>query len=85
MPNITLSIPEDLKKEMEQFPEINWSVLARQAIVERLRELIFIKKFKAKSTFTEEDAIRLGREVNKAMHKRYEGLRKKENETRSRR
>ena len=25
MTNITLSIPEELKKEMEKFPEINWS------------------------------------------------------------
>lgn len=29
--NITISVPDDLAKEMETFPEINWSEVARQA------------------------------------------------------
>ena len=29
MANITLSIPQELKEEMEKFPEINWSEVAR--------------------------------------------------------
>jgi hypothetical protein len=35
MPNITLAIPEDLKKKMDHFKEINWSEVARQAIREK--------------------------------------------------
>lgn len=29
MPNVNLSIPQELKEEMEEFPEINWSEVAR--------------------------------------------------------
>ena len=36
MVSLTLSIPEDLKKEMERFPEMNWSVIAREAIRQRI-------------------------------------------------
>ena len=76
MVNITLSVPEDLKKEMEKFPEINWSVLFRETIRKRIMLLRQIKEFTKDSEFTEEDAIRLGREVNKAVHKRHEEIRK---------
>ena len=68
---------------MEKFPEMNWSVLFREMIKKRITLLKHIKEFTKDSEFTEEDAIRLGREVNKAIHKRYEGFRK--NEARNRR
>ncbi len=71
MVNLTLAIPEDLKKEMEKFPEINWSVIAREAIRKRLLLLKEIREFTKDSTLTEEEAIRLGRKVNKAVAKRY--------------
>ena len=71
MVNITLSVPEDLKKEMEKFPEMNWSVIVRGAIRKRVLLLKQIKEFTRDSELTEEDAIRLGRKVNKAVAKRY--------------
>jgi len=70
MVNVTLSIPQDLKSRMDDFAEINWSAVAREAFDEKIKDLDFIKKFKAKSTFTEEDAIKLGRELNKNLAKR---------------
>lgn len=78
MVNITLAVPEDLKKEMEKFPEINWSALIREAIKKRIILLKKIREFTKDSEFTEEDAIRLGREVNKAVHRRHEERRQKE-------
>ncbi len=71
MVSITLSVPEELKIEMDKFPEMNWSEIARAAIKQRLLMLETLKKFTEKSTLTEEDAIRLGKEVNKALAKRY--------------
>ena len=71
MVNITLSIPDELKKEMDSVPEINWSEVARQAFMQRIKDLEFLKKFKSDSTLTEEDALRLGRELNKNLAKRY--------------
>ena len=71
MVNITFSIPEDLKKEMEKFPEINWSEIARASIRKRLTILKEMNKMLEKSELTEEDALRLGREVNRAVAKKY--------------
>lgn len=33
MVNFTLSIPEDLKKEMDKYPDVNWSELTRKSIL----------------------------------------------------
>ena len=39
MPNITLSIPEELYRKMKKHPEVRWSEVARKAIIEFLRKL----------------------------------------------
>jgi len=71
MVSLTLSIPEDLKKEMERFPEMNWSVIAREAIRQRIMILKRIKEFSKDSELTEEDAVRIGRKINEGLAKRY--------------
>ena len=71
MTTMTLAVPSELKHKMETFPEMNWSEVARQAFMQRIKDLEFLRKFKSDSTLTEEDAIRLGRELNKNLAKRY--------------
>ena len=71
MATMTLAVPSELKNKMESFPEMNWSEVARQAFMQRIKDLEFLKKFKSDSTLTEEDALRLGRELNKNLAKRY--------------
>ena len=71
MVNITLSIPEDLKKEMEKFPEINWSEVARDSIKKKIAQLTFLKGFKIDSDITVEEALKLGQEVNQLLVERY--------------
>ena len=71
MTTMTLAVPSELKNKMEKFPEMNWSEVARQAFMQRIKDLEFLKKFKSDSTLTEEDALRLGRELNKNLAKRY--------------
>ena len=70
MVNMTISIPGELKDELDHFPEINWSEVARQAFKEKVADLKFLLEFKKVSTFTEEDAIKLGRELNDKLHNR---------------
>jgi len=70
MVNITLSVPNELKNRMDLFGEINWSAVAREAFIEKINDLEFIKKFKSKSTFTEKDALALGRELSKKLAKK---------------
>ncbi len=71
MTNITLSIPEDLKREMEKFPEINWSEVARDSIKKKIAQLTFLKGFKMDSDISVDDALKLGQEVNQLLVKRY--------------
>ncbi len=71
MTTMTLAVPSELKHKMETFPEMNWSEVARQAFIQRVRDLEFLKKFKKDSELTEEDALRMGAELNKKLAKRY--------------
>lgn len=71
MANITLSIPEDLKKQMENFPEINWSEVARNSIRQKLTNLNFLKGFRLDSEITPKDALKLGKEVSELLGNRY--------------
>lgn len=70
MTTMTLAVPEELKQRMDHFPEMNWSQVARQAFADKIEDLELLMKFKAKSTITEEDAARLGKEVGRALTKR---------------
>lgn len=68
---ITLSVPEDLKREMEKSKFINWSEVAREAIRERVSQLAVLNAIAIKSKLTEKDALEIGRKIKKSMHKRY--------------
>jgi hypothetical protein len=72
MANMTLAIPDDLKRQMDSRPELNWSEVARQAFAQKLKDMELFDKFTEKSTLTEKDAKKLGRELNKKMAKRYD-------------
>jgi hypothetical protein len=71
MVNMTISIPGELKDDLDLFPEINWSEVARQAFKEKIADLKFLLEFKKNSTMTEDEAVKLGKELNKSLHKRY--------------
>lgn len=71
MTTMTLAIPTELKQKLEDFPEINWSEVARQAFMQKIKDLEFLKAFKSESEMTEEEALRLGKEVRKKLGKRF--------------
>jgi hypothetical protein len=71
MVTMTLAIPEDLKRKMDSRPELNWSEVARQAFIQKLKDMELFDKFTEKSAMTEKDAVKLGRSLNKKMAKRY--------------
>jgi hypothetical protein len=74
MATITLSVPDELKNEMEKSDMINWSSVARHAFIETLEEierLNMLKRFKqivSKSEFSEKDANFFSEKVKKSMH-----------------
>jgi len=71
MVNMTITIPKEMKNDLDLFPEINWSEVARQAFRSKVEDMKFLMEFKKNSTMTEEDALRLGKKVNRSLHKRY--------------
>ena len=71
MVSITLSVPEELKKEMDLHPEMNWSEIARQSIREKITILKKMDMLLAKSKLTEKDALGMGKKVNKAVAKKF--------------
>ena len=67
MVSITISVPEEVRKLMKRFPEINWSALVRKSITKKVNELKLkeemlheLKKEKEFSEWTV-DLIRKGR------------------------
>ncbi|MBD3255707.1 MAG: hypothetical protein GF383_11490 [Candidatus Lokiarchaeota archaeon] len=56
---------------MEEFSEINWSEVARDSFKKKLAQLNFLKGLRIDSELTHEDAINLGKEVNKLLYKHY--------------
>lgn len=71
MVSITLSVPEELKHEMDLFPEINWSAVAREAIKSKIKMLEKFREFTKDSMLTEEDALDFGRKVSEKAAKRH--------------
>jgi hypothetical protein len=71
MVTVTLSVPIELKKRMEQFPEINWSEVARQAFMEKIEDLLFLQEFKSKSGMTMKEALEMGAETDGSLSRKY--------------
>ncbi len=71
MTNMTLAVPEDLKKIMEKHREVKWSEIARRAMWEHAKKLELMDKLTAKSKLTEEDALLIGRKIKEGIAKRH--------------
>ncbi len=71
MPNMTLSIPEELHKKMKRHTEFKWSDIARQAFEKKIDEVEFMEKALGKSELTEEDAERIGHQIKSKISKRF--------------
>ncbi len=71
MGNMTLSIPEDLHKELAAHSEIKWSDIARQAFEKKIQELHWMDKILQKSTLTEKDADEIGHKIKGEIFKRF--------------
>ena len=71
MTNMTLAVPEDLHEIMRKYDTIKWSEIARQALWNHARKLELMDKLLAKSKLTEEDALEIGRKINKGIARRH--------------
>lgn len=70
--NLTLSIPDELKVKMSRFPNIDWSGVAGQAITEKVRVLEQMQLRLSRSSLTEEDALKIGRQIKRRVWKKHQ-------------
>ena len=57
MATLTLTVPEDLKKYIQEHKLIDWEEVAREALWERINQLRILNAITSKSKLTEEDAL----------------------------
>ena len=65
MTTLPLAVPDEMKKKMDSFPEMNWSEVARQAFMQKIEDMEFLRRFKEKSKLTESDSLRLSKQVSR--------------------
>ncbi len=74
MPNVTITIPEKLKLQMDLLPELNWSEAIRSFLTEKVKRSLLLKKLDKmleQSQLTEEECLRLGDYVKEGMLHKY--------------
>ncbi len=71
MPNVTISISEELYKTIKKHKQIRWSEVARRAMQEYARKLAILDRLLEKSELTEKDAIEIGQKIKQGVAKRH--------------
>lgn len=74
MTTVTLTVSDEVKFELKKFSWINWSEVAREAFVKRLRRDEAFKRFDdilKNSEITDELALKLGDELKRRVAKRH--------------
>ena len=65
MASLTLSVPKDLKHKMDAFKYINWSEVARAAIINKIQLLNKMDTLLSHSRLSQEDTVSYGRMIKK--------------------
>jgi len=71
MGNITLSIPDNVHKEMRNFSEVRWSEVARKAIIQKLETLHLADELAKKSKLTKKDVADFSDKIKSLATKRF--------------
>jgi len=70
MAEIKFKVSEDLGRILKACEDVEW--LISDVISERLADLFVLKRLAKKSNLSEEEALELGKFINKSLAKRYE-------------
>lgn len=82
MANVTVTVPDEFKEEMEEHPEINWSQVAREAFEQKIVDLQTIEKLKdfeimdeiaEESDLTHEDVTEIAEKIDEEMTQEFLG------------
>ncbi|MBI5047235.1 hypothetical protein HZC07_05915 [Candidatus Micrarchaeota archaeon] len=67
MVNVTIAVPEGLKKMLDRHPEINWSEVARQAWLQKAQELELLNKLTKSSSVEDKDVLELAKIIKRGV------------------
>jgi hypothetical protein len=70
MPNVTLSIPDDLHIRMKEHSEIRWSEVVRKSIAQKIEDLDIMDKLTRKSRMTQKDVDNIAGRIDSAVAKK---------------
>ena len=71
MPNMTLSLPEDVYKIVKAHNEVRWSEIARRAIEDYAKKIALLNAMTQESELTEEEIAALDHKVKTGIQKHY--------------
>jgi len=71
MPNMTLSLPEDVYRIVKAHNEVRWSEIARRAIEDYARKITLLNAMTENSELTDEDIAALDKTVKAGIQKHY--------------
>ncbi len=71
MPNVTISVSEELYKTIKTHKQIRWSEVARRAMQDYAKKLSLLDHLLEKSELTDKDAIEIGRKIKQGMARRH--------------
>lgn len=73
MPTVTVNVDEDLKEQMEDHPEINWSEVARSAFEAKVDDLELMERLSSDSQLTDDDVDELAEMIDSNVAERLAG------------
>lgn len=71
MPNMTLSLPEDVYRIVKTHKEVRWSEIARRAIEDYAKKIALLNTMTAKSELTEDNIMALDKNVKSGIQEHY--------------
>lgn len=71
MPNVTISVSEELYKTIKKHKQIRWSEVARRAMQEYAKKLALLDRLLEKSELTEKEALEIGQRIKHGVAKRH--------------
>ena len=71
MPNMTLSLPEDVYKIVKTHKEVRWSEIARRAIEDYAKKVTLLNAMTAQSELTHDDIMVLDKKIKSGIQQHY--------------
>ena len=71
MAQFIIEIPEEMKEEMEELPDLNWQLVVRRSLKRELEEVLELKRIISKSKLTEDDVKELSDKIDESLAERF--------------